>query len=61
MGGVCCKATFEPNKVHVKKINEILTNCKLFQGKPNQIIKFIDLKNQGIDPKVGKGSEILNQ
>jgi hypothetical protein len=27
MGGTCCKATFNPNKVHIKKINEIFTNC----------------------------------
>ena len=31
MGGTCCKATFNPNKVHIKKINEIFTNCKLFK------------------------------
>ena len=29
MGGTCCKATFNPNKVHVKKINEIFINCKI--------------------------------
>jgi ADP-glucose pyrophosphorylase len=27
MGGTCCKATLNPNMVHVKKINEIFNNC----------------------------------
>ncbi|CDW80807.1 UNKNOWN [Stylonychia lemnae] len=45
MGGTCCKATFDPNRVHIKKINEIFSNY---------------LKNQGIDPKQGRGSDQLN-
>jgi hypothetical protein len=28
MGGTCCKATFDPKRVHIKKINEIFLNCK---------------------------------
>ena len=28
MGATCCKATINPNKVHIKKINEIFINCK---------------------------------
>ena len=57
MGGTCCKATFNPNKVHVKKINEIFINCKVLMRDFK-----IDLKNQGIDTsqKVhSKGSEEL--
>ena len=59
MGGTCCKATFNPNKVHVKKINEIFINCKIPLA---WFYACLDLKNQGIDTtqKVhSKGSEEL--
>ena len=56
MGGTCCKATFNPNKVHIKKINEIFINCMSF----TILLRDIDLKNQGIDTSQknhSKGSE----
>ena len=64
MGGKCCKPTFEPDRVHIKKINEIFVNCKhiLNLAFLSVIINCpLDLKNQGIDLKSGnKGSEKVN-
>ena len=57
MGGTCCKATFNPDKVHIKKINEIFINCKC-----SILFHIVDLKNQGIDTTIknsSKGSEVL--
>ena len=51
MGGTCCKPTLDPNRVHIKKINEIFLNCNHkipllnYSTSDNE---FLDLKNQGI-------------
>jgi len=59
MGSQCCKAPLDPNKVHIKKINEIFINCN-----PTYLITDSDLKNQGIDTSqkntAKKGSDVLD-
>jgi hypothetical protein len=59
MGATCCKDPLNPNKVHIKKINEIFVNCKI----ESAFSVRVDLKNKGIDTSkkdYSKGSDLLD-